>query len=586
MIKSVQALKAWQGIVSVLVGLVFFHCAVNFSNRFVSSEPGATASIDSRAGFGNPVRAMTRMGESLDRPMEISLHEMSDEEKPTGWTVFRMNVPRLSGGAMGPARGDASTGGETLTPLGSNQPDDPPHLAGFETIASRSIAQPLALSIPVETAQAPIDHLALPPQGIPLVSTVSSPVAMTAAAQDPSPSLPQVSDAGQATNEILTLIGGGMASGGGWVGSGNPVHMFTAIGQSLGGSMANSTVRVIGGLFTLRRSPSHATRLVTVEGTTDEPVTSVIVNGIAATVPGTTFRAEGIILNEGANTITITATDLAGNSTTTTITVSFDAQVPARPTVAATPPVTTATTHTLTGTKIPGTSIWVNGVEVVPLGDATVWTATVSLVEGDNALVIVSKGTAGNPSTTVTVTITVDNLPPVVTFQPPAKTNLTPIILSGTVDDSLTTVTINGTNAVRAGRTFEMSLPLTLGPNSLRLVATSPNGYVTAQDVTITLGTIPTIQTTQPPDAAKVYAGATATIQVSATDQEGDPIEYQLVVDGIPLSAWGDAPTASWSPGLSELGLHTVRASARDGYGGSSARDVEVLVVRQPVQHP
>src|SRR3989338_3292748 len=103
MIKRVQHLKTWQGIVRVLVGLAFFYCTFNVSNRFISIGQGATASIDSRAGIGNPVRAMTRIGESLDRPMDISLHEIADEERPTGWSVSRMNVPRLSGGAMDPA---------------------------------------------------------------------------------------------------------------------------------------------------------------------------------------------------------------------------------------------------------------------------------------------------------------------------------------------------------------------------------------------------------------------------------------------------------------------------------------------------
>jgi len=364
------------------------------------------------------------------------------------------------------------------------------------------------------------------------------------------------------------------------------MHVFTAIGQPLGGSMANSTVSVIGGLFALRRSPSPATRLITVEGTTDEPIASAFVNAIQAQVERTTFRATGIQLIEGSNTITITATDLAGNSTTNTITVSFDARAPARPTVAATPPVTTATTHTLTGTKTTGTSIWVNGVEVVPLSDATSWTATVSLVEGDNVLVIVSKDAAGNPSTSATVTVTVDNLPPVVTFQPPAKTNFTPLVLQGSVDDRYTTVTVNGVVAARSDRTFELSLPLTLGSNSLHLVAISPNGHVTERDDTITLGTIPTIQTIQPPDAAKVYAGTATTIQVGAADQEGDAISYQVRVDGTPLGAWNTSSSQPWTPGMNELGLHTLTMATRDDYGGSSTRDVEVFVVRQPVQHP
>lgn len=384
----------------------------------------------------------------------------------------------------------------------------------------------------------------------------------------------------------VTIVSETVTAGGGRVGGGNPVSLVTALGEPIGGLANGGSLIIRSGYAPSSVPPAPGTKLIAVEGTTNEQVSSVIVNGLPAAITGLSFLAEGIVLNEGPNTVTVTATDLAGNSANLTITVFLDTRPPARPTVAPTPTVTTATSHTLTGTKTPGTSVWVNGVELVPLSDATVWTATVLLMEGDNVLVIVTKDAAGNPSTAATITIIVDNLPPFVTFQPVAKTNFTPILLAGSVDDSLTTVTINGTSAVRAGRTFEMSLPLSLGLNSLQLVATSPNGYVTAQDDTITLGTIPTIQTIQPPDAAKVYAGMTATIQVSAVDSEGDPIEYELSIDGVPLSAWGAMPSVTWSPGLSALGLHMVSASVRDGYGGSSTRDVEVFVVRQPVQHP
>ncbi|MBI2496348.1 MAG: hypothetical protein HYY90_03385 [Candidatus Omnitrophica bacterium] len=487
---------------------------------------------------------------------------------------------------MSPARGDVSTARGALMPVGSGQPASPEHLAGFGTLEARSIAEAPAASIPVETAQAPIDHPALPPQDIPLSSTASDAVAMTASAQDPSPSPPQSSDAGEAANQILTLIGGGMSPGGGWVGSGNPMRVFTAIGQALGGSMVNSTVSVTGGLIALGRSPAPAMRLISVEGTTDEPIASAFVNAIQAQVERTTFRATGIRLIEGSNTVTITASDPAGNSTTTTITVSFDARPPARPTVAATPPVTTATTRTLTGTKTAGSSIWVNGVEVVPLGDATTWTATISLVEGENVLVIVAKDAAGNPSTSATATVTVDNLPPVVTFQPPAKTNLNPLLLQGSVDDRHTLVAVNGLSAARAGRAFELSMPLTPGANALHLVATSPNGHVTEADYTVRLGTIPTIRAVQPADATKLYVGAPSTILTSAADQDEDPIQYQARLDGVALGEWSSNPSQSWIPRANHIGRHTLTVAVRDDDGGSSAQDVEVFVVRAPIQHP
>jgi len=45
--------------------------------------------------------------------------------------------------------------------------------------------------------------------------------------------------------------------------------------------------------------------------------TGVTVNGVVATVTGNQFIAEHVPLAEGANTLTVTATDTAGNTATT-----------------------------------------------------------------------------------------------------------------------------------------------------------------------------------------------------------------------------------------------------------------------------
>ena len=398
--------------------------------------------------------------------------------------------------------------------------------------------------------------------------------------------LNHASSPAQMSSTTMTLTQEGVVVGGGRVGSGNPMSIITALGDAIGGLASNGIYTLRAGYPAQRHAPAAGSKLIAVEGTVSEPVSSVIVNSVAAVVTGTSFRADGVLLREGPNTITVTATDLAGNSATRSITVFLDTIPPARPTVAATPAVTTGSSVSLSGTKTPGTSVWVNGVEVVPLSDATSWNASVALVEGDNVLVIVTKDAAGNVSTSVTVNVIVDNLPPVVTCAPVAKTNFNPLIVQGSVDDSLTTVTVNGIAASRTARAFEVSVPLTLGANTLSLIARSPNGYTTSWTYAVTLGTIPTIQAVQPPDAAKVYAGASTAIQVSASDAESDPIEYQVLLDSVPLGTWSSSATQPWTPGLGQLGLHTVTAAVRDAFGGSRTQDVEVFVVRPPIEHP
>jgi hypothetical protein len=390
----------------------------------------------------------------------------------------------------------------------------------------------------------------------------------------------------QSSNASFTLTHETMVSGGGSVGSGNPMSAVTVIGSPAGGTIANGSFTVTINAPTSPPARPPGTRIISVEGSVTEPNTSVTVNGIVASVTGTTFRADGITLIEGPNTLTTSATDLAGNNASRAITVTLDTHPPARPTVAGTPAVTTATSYALTGTKTAGTSIWINGTQAVPLGDATSWTATISLVEGDNVLVIVTKDAAGNTSATNTVNIVVDNLPPVITVSAPAKTNLNPFSLSGTVDDSLTTVQVNGVLATRSARTFTASVPLTEGPNTLTVTATSPNGFVSTRTLTITLGTVPTITSLQPTDASKLYAGTAATIQATATDKEADPIQYQFVLDGSLLADWSSVASQSWTPAEAQRGLHTVTVNVRDGFGGSNASTIEVYVVRQPVSPP
>ncbi len=390
----------------------------------------------------------------------------------------------------------------------------------------------------------------------------------------------------QMSNGTTTVRQETCAGTGGSV-SGSGVSLVTVAAEPFGGWASGMGETVWMGYQASLRALPPGTRTINVAGTvTDATTTSVTVNGIPGTVTSATFQANGIQLVEGPNTITAIIADAAGNQTTKSMTVYLDTQPPARPTVVDTPGVTTATSYTLTGTKLANTSLWINGAQIVALDTATTWSYTASLAEGDNTFVVVTKDAAGNTSTSATTNIVVDNLAPVVTFQPPTKTNFNPVTLTGSVDDSLTTVKINNVTANRSGKSFDVSVPLTLGANTLTLIATSPRGLVTQRTYTMTLGTMPTIQTTTPPDGTKLYAAAAKSLQLTATDAEGDAIEYQLLVDGVALGPWSTSATQSWTPTLSQLGLHTLTFSARDAYGGARTKDSEIYVVRQPIAHP
>ena len=393
----------------------------------------------------------------------------------------------------------------------------------------------------------------------------------------------------QSSNGTYTITQEAVSSGGGSIGGGNPMSAQTILGLPAGGAASNGTYTLLGGIQPV--TGAAAAPMITVIGTIDDATAAVTVNSMPATIGGSTFTAQNVQLVFGSNTLTAIATDPAGNQRTSSITVTVvNPTPPPMPTVGTVgtppPPVTTASSITIGGTKTVGTSIWINGTQAVAADSQTTWSAAVSLTEGDNVFTIVTKDAQGKASAPATLNIIKDALPPVITFAPPAKTNLTPALLSGSVDDSLTTVTINGIATTRTGRNFEALVPLVLGANTLTVRAVSPNNYVATQSAAITLGTIPTISAISLADRTKAYAGSATSMQITASDAQNDPIEYRLLLDGQPLAAWSASNTQTWTPATADIGPHTLAAEARDAYGGSNTTSVSVYVVRPPVQHP
>ena len=354
------------------------------------------------------------------------------------------------------------------------------------------------------------------------------------------------------------------------------------------GNATSASIVVYLDLPAAKKTPRFS---ITVSGAVDDQAATVSVNGLQAAVAGGAFSVS-VPLVSGLNVLAATATDQAGNAGTASIRVFVKppSRPPAKPTIGTVggpiPDITTANSVTVGGTKTRGTSIWMNGTQVAGLSDELIWTVTLNLTEGDNELTIVAKDATGTASAESVVNVIVDNLPPVVIFQPPAKTNFNPLLVAGSVDDSRTTVTMNGLSTTRAKRGFEASVSLALGPNTLHLVAVSPNGYRTERDYAITLGTIPSIQSVQPLDGTKLYLGIPVTLQASAVDQEADPIQYQFLIDGTVLADWSSIASRSWTPQAAQAGLHRLTIVARDAYGGSRTKDVAVFVVRKPLSPP
>ena len=114
-------------------------------------------------------------------------------------------------------------------------------------------------------------------------------------------------------------------------------------------------------------------------------------------------------LFEGNNNISITSSDASGNeSTAVTTDIVLDTIAPETPTLNAVTSPTNISSQTLSGTKEPNTSIWINGAEVVPLDSSVDWSHFYNLSEGINNISITSRDTAGNESIAVTTIIEYD----------------------------------------------------------------------------------------------------------------------------------------------------------------------------------
>ncbi len=206
--------------------------------------------------------------------------------------------------------------------------------------------------------------------------------------------------------ETITLNGQPYASGTTIVTEG--AYELTVTATDLAGNTGDATIS-----FTIDKSPPVVSvtspgdgtttneSVITVSGTVDDDTASVTVNGVDATVAGTTFSASGITLTEGPNTVTVTATDPAGNTAAVSITVIYAIPDTTAPVITITYPADSATvttpTITVTGTIDDDTAtVTVNGVGATVSGNT--FTAEIQLSEGWNTITATATDPAGNRS--------------------------------------------------------------------------------------------------------------------------------------------------------------------------------------------
>lgn len=297
------------------------------------------------------------------------------------------------------------------------------------------------------------------------------------------------------------------------------------------------------------------------------------------------------LLAQGDHIIKVTATDPAGNSSTSpNRIVRVDTQAPGTPTLAVSDDdgalnagaQTNDTTPTLSGTGETGSIVTIlnNGVEI---GTAEVidgvWSFTPdsALVEGHYNFSVTAKDAAGNTSqpseaTGIIIDTQAPDAPFITSLGSPAVTNQPGLPISGTGEPGSTITLSNGSTVIgtaevdSAGNwTITPDSPLTEGNYTLTATATDPAGNVSTPSASVSLN----VDLTKPAspeevtitaDGATVSGTAETGSTVTIRDTDGNVIGTGVATDG----------TFQIQVTPAQTGVNSLTATAQDAAGNTS----------------
>ena len=312
----------------------------------------------------------------------------------------------------------------------------------------------------------------------------------------------------------------------------------------------------------------------------------VTVNGETAHVDSYNGRFEKMIyLKEGANTVTIVATNKEGKSTTVTRTITFSVGAPEL-TITEAPEATDKSSVTIRG-MVKDTNdrypvVTVNGEEAFVDSHNGRFEKTIYLKEGANTVTIVATNKLGK-SATVTKTITFSVGAPVLTItEAPETTDKSNVVIRGMVtdqNDRYPVVTINGQSVFvdsYNGR-FEKTVSLTEGVNTFKIVASNKLGKSTTIEKQIVFTpAAPEIVFTNVPEVTNQQ---TISLQGYVKDATGD-VKLYVNDQEVRLNGGSFSKTVTLSEGDN---LFVFRAVNRHGKSTSIARTVRYGEIAAPI---
>jgi hypothetical protein len=310
------------------------------------------------------------------------------------------------------------------------------------------------------------------------------------------------------------------------------------------------------------------------------------------------WSVSGVVLQSGSNVLTITARDAAGNTSTDTLTVTYNPADNIAPVVTITSPTSNSTTTvTSTPLSIGGTATDAVGVTQVTWvnnrgGSGTAagtnnWSVTgIVLLSGSNLITVTARDAANNTSTdTITVTYTPDTTSPSVNITSPTSNATTTVAASslnvgGSASDAVgvtqvTWVNNRGGSGNASGTTNWSVSGITLqtGSNIITITARDAAGNSGTDTITVTYTpdtTAPVVTITGPTSNATLTTSTSSvTLSGSASDAVGVTQVSWSSNRGVSGNASG---TTNWSAsGVTLLsGSNILTVTARDAAGNSS----------------
>ena len=302
-------------------------------------------------------------------------------------------------------------------------------------------------------------------------------------------------------------------------------------------------------------------------------------------------------LAEGSFSVTVTATDDAGNSATAidnngvidtaAPTITLDAQGltnDATPTISGTTDLAAGNTVSISVTDSLGNTQTFTAI--VQANGSFSADVPVDLAEGDYTVEVTATDDAGNQNTAVDNNGTVDTTPPVINLDPVASGNDATPVLSGTTDlPEGATITLvvtdaggnvqNLTATVNADGTFSVEVPSALVDGDYDVTASvsdaagnsttvSDSGNINASAPDITLDALGQTNDATPLISGTTNAPVGATVTLTVTDSAGAVQTFTTTVQG-------DGTFSASVPSDLAEGSYTVVAEVTDGAGNTGS---------------